>query len=112
MAMHRVRIQRGNDFEGGEAVATLRFRLPDDREGLVVINDAEVFGFPLDLKTCTDQQVIDRVTEYAGSRLFLIDLLNDQFLVPTSEFLESWQAGLHTVYEGELYLYGIDNEVN
>jgi len=109
MALHRVCIMRGRDYEDGSTIAALRFALPDGREGLAVIDRADVFGVELDLMDATDQQIIDRLSEYAGSRLFLIDLLNDRMLVANSPSMEKWQATLETIYVGELYLYGVDN---
>jgi hypothetical protein len=109
MAIHKVRIQRGKDYADEQPIATLRFTLPDGKQGLAVFNHMDVFGVELDLVDATDQQIIDRIKEYAGSRTFLIDLLNDQFLVANSPSMENWQSTLTTVYEGEFYLFGVDD---
>jgi hypothetical protein len=109
MAIHKVRILRGKDYEDEQPIAALRFTLPDGKQGLAVINHADVFGVDLSLVDATDQQVIDRLKEYAGSRSFLIDLLNDRMLVANSPSMEKWQATLTIIYEGDFYLFGIDD---
>lgn len=108
MANHKVRILRGKDYEDEQPIAALRFTLPDGKEGLTVFNQMDVFGVELDMVEATDQQMIDRIKEYAGSRSFLVDLLNDRCLVANAPTLEAWQRTLTVVFEGDMYLFGID----
>ncbi|CBY88541.1 hypothetical protein [Pantoea phage LIMEzero] len=109
MAIHKVRIMRGVDYEDEQPIVALRFTLPDGKEGLTVFNRMDVLGVDLDLVKATDQQMIDRIKEYAGSLTFIIDLLNDRCLAANVPYLERWQRTLTTIYEGDMYLFGIDD---
>lgn len=107
MAIHKVLIKRGKDFEDGEHVVAFVYLLPDGREGLVVFNQFEIMGHHLTAEDATDQQIIERVKAYAGGRPFIIDLLNDQHFNASVRITQQWLATMTTVYSGDMYLFGI-----
>lgn len=107
MAHQPARIYRGIDCEDKQPVFCLRYRLPDNQEGLVIFDKADVLGVPIDIEKATDQQLIDRVKAYASGLAFVTDLLNDQHWCPGEPVTEKWLAELDVIYEGEIYLFGI-----
>lgn len=111
MALHRVRVMRGPDFEDGQEIAALQYRLPTGQEGLVIIDQIEIMGEHMLIADATDEQIIERCKAYAGGRPFIIDMLNDQHIDANGSLLfRAWLHALTTIYEGEMYLFGVDNE--
>ena len=107
MANHPARIYRGIDNEDKQPVFCLRYRLPDNQEGLVIFDKAEVMGVSINVAKATDQQIIDRVKAYASGMAFITDLLNDQHWVPGEPVTEKWLSTLDIIFDGEIYLFGI-----
>ena len=111
MALHRVKVMRGPDFEDGQEIAALQYRLPTGQEGLVIIDQIEIMGEHMLIADATDEQIIARCKAYAGGRPFIIDMLHDQHIDANGSLLfRAWMHDLTTIYEGEMYLFGVDNE--
>lgn len=110
MALHPVKVFRGPDITDGQDVAVLLYRLPDGQEGLVVIDQIEILGQHMLTSEATDEQIIDRFKAYAGRRPFIIDLLNEQHHSAAPLAIQTWLKVLTPIYEGQMYLFGIDNE--
>jgi len=110
MAIHKVKVLRGKDFEDGEHVVAFVYLLPDGREGLVVFNQFEIMGHSLVAEDASDQQIIERVKAYAGGRPFVIDLLNDQHFNAADRIIKQWLYSMKTIYDGDMYLFGIAEE--
>lgn len=112
MALHQVKVMRGPDFEDGQPVAVLQYRLPSGQEGLVILDQIEIMGEHMLVDDATDEQIIERCKAYAGGRPFLIDLLNEQHIDANGSLLfKAWLHALTTIYEGEMYLFGVGTEV-
>lgn len=110
MALHRVKVMRGPDFEDGQEIAALQYRLPSGQEGLVIIDQIEIMGEHMLIADATDEQIIDRFKAYAGRRPFIIDLLNEQHHSAAPLAVQTWLKVLTPIFEGQMYLFGIDNE--
>ena len=110
MALHRVKVMRGPDFEDGQEIAALQYRLPSGQEGLVIIDQIEIMGEHMLIADATDEQIIDRFKAYAGRRPFIIDLLNEQHHSAAPLAVQTWLKVLTPNFEGQMYLFGIDNE--
>lgn len=109
MGINNVRVLRGKFIDTDEYVAVLVFELPDGKRGASVIDAASVFGVPLSLETATDQQIIDRIREYASSRDFLIDLLNGHMWDLENQAVSAWLNQIQVIYTGDMNLCAIEN---
>lgn len=102
-----VKVMRGIDFEDGQEVAVLQYRLPDNREGVAVISELTVMDVAIQIKDASDAQVLSRVSAYLSSRGFLIDMLNDQHFDANESVTKAWLNTLELIYEGDMYTFGI-----
>ena len=108
MANLPVKVMRGIDFEDGQEVAVLQYRLPDNREGVAVISELTVMDVAIQIKDASNTQIMSRVSAYLSSRGFLIDMLNDQHFDANEPRTKEWLQSLEVIYEGDLYTFGID----
>lgn len=110
--MALVKYYRGRDANDKQPVFGFTYRLPDGKVGLVVFNEAEVLGIPVDITTAATDTLINRCDGYLNSINFLTDLLNDQHYDMADPHVSKWVDDSFELYlQADVALFGIDESM-